>query len=396
MDLFASSLSFVLKHYPVLPTTCLRPQAAAIASKYFKRNFPGTVLYAVKSNPRFEILDSIYSSGIDHFDVASISEVRLIASRFPKARLSYMHPIKSREAICEAYYKYGIRDFALDSGEELEKILASTNNASDLNLFIRLAVPNDYAKLNLSNKFGVQHDKATDLLRSIRSIAQKVGVCFHVGSQCMNPKSYAIAIQRVGDLIRSSGIMLDILDVGGGFPSRYIDMNPPPLDTYIEEITAALIEIPIREDCEIWAEPGRGLVAEAASTLVRIDHRKDNYLYINDGIYGSLFDAGLSGFIHPVKPINIQSKLSDELVPFSFFGPTCDGMDFMKGPYMLPNTITEGDYIEIGQTGAYGCTMRTKFNGFYSDETILLNDHPILSLYGCTNMIGETVDEVAL
>ena len=396
MDLFASSLSFVLKHYPVLPTTCLRPEAAVIASKYFKRNFPGTVLYAVKSNPRFEILDSIYSSGIDHFDVASIYETRLIASRFPNARLSYMHPIKSREAIREAYYKYGVRDFALDSSEELEKILASTNNASDLNLFIRLAVPNDYAKLNLSNKFGIQLDKATDLLRSVRRIAQKVGVCFHVGSQCMNPKSFTIAIHRVGDLIRSSGIMLDILDIGGGFPSSYIDMNPPPLDTYIEEITSALIDIPIREDCEIWAEPGRALVAEAASTLVRIDHRKDNNLYINDGIYGSLFDAGLSGFIHPVRSINIQSKLSDELVPFSFFGPTCDGMDFMKGPYMLPNTITEGDYIEIGQTGAYGCTMRTKFNGFYSDETILLSDQPILSLYGHKSMISQKVDEIAL
>tara|TARA_B110000014_G_C19742083_1_gene387049 strand:- start:23 stop:595 length:573 start_codon:yes stop_codon:yes gene_type:complete len=190
--------------------------------------------------------------------------------------------------------------------------------------------------------------------------------------------------------------MLDILDIGGGFPSSYIDMNPPPLDTYIEEITSALIDIPIREDCEIWAEPGRALVAEAASTLVRIDHRKDNNLYINDGIYGSLFDAGLSGFIHPVRSINIQSKLSDELVPFSFFGPTCDGMDFMKGPYMLPNTITEGDYIEIGQTGAYGCTMRTKFNGFYSDETILLSDQPILSLYGHKSMISQKVDEIAL
>jgi ornithine decarboxylase len=190
--------------------------------------------------------------------------------------------------------------------------------------------------------------------------------------------------------------MLDILDVGGGFPSSYIDLNPPPLDTYIEEISSALMDIPIRDDCEIWAEPGRALVAEAASTLVRVDHRKDNYLYINDGIYGSLFDAGLSGFIHPVQSINIQNKLSNELIPFSFFGPTCDGMDFMKGPYMLPDNITEGDYIEIGQTGAYGCTMRTKFNGFYSDEAILLTDLPIVSLYGQKNGFGQSVNEIAL
>jgi ornithine decarboxylase len=351
------------------------------AARYFKRNFPGEILYAVKSNPRFEILDAVHGAGVTHFDVASIAETRLVAERFPNARLSYMHPVKNREAIREAYFKYGVRDFSLDSFDELAKITAATESASDLNLLVRLAVPNDHAEFDLSAKFGIGPLQAGELLIQVRAVAAKVGVCFHVGSQCMNPASFTTALHMVGDVIRSSGVMLDIVDVGGGFPSLYPDMTPPPLDAYMSEIFTDLERIPIGENCEIWAEPGRALVAEAASTLVRVDHRRGDHLYINDGTYGSLFDAGVPGFVYPVRAIRPQGRPSRVLAPFSFYGPTCDGMDYMKGPFMLPQDMGEGDYIEIGQTGAYGCTMRTQFNGFYSDETAILSDPPMLSLY---------------
>jgi ornithine decarboxylase len=174
---------------------------------------------------------------------------------------------------------------------------------------------------------------------------------------------------------------MSIVDVGGGFPSLYPDMTPPPLDAYMGEISAALDRIPIGEGCAVWAEPGRALVAEAASTLVRVEHRRGDHLYINDGTYGSLFDAGVPGFVFPVRAIRPQGRPSRQLAPFSFYGPTCDGLDYMKGPFLLPEDMGEGDYIEIGQTGAYGSTMRTQFNGFYSDETAILSDPPILSLY---------------
>lgn len=381
MDLFTSASSLVRARAPACPVTCLRPHAAVRAARYFKRNFPGEILYAVKSNPRFEILDAVHGAGVTHFDVCSIAETRLVAERFSNARLSYMHPVKSREAIGEAYFKYGVRDFALDSFDELAKITAATEGALDLNLLVRLAVPNDYAEFDLSAKFGIGPVQAGELLIQVRAIAAKVGVCFHVGSQCMNPASFATALRRVGDVIRSSGVMLDIVDVGGGFPSLYPDMTPPPLDAYMGEIFTDLERIPIGENCEIWAEPGRALVAEAASTLVRVDHRRDDHLYINDGTYGSLFDAGVPGFVYPVRAIRHQGRPSRVLAPFSFYGPTCDGIDYMKGPFMLPQDMGEGDYIEIGQTGAYGCTMRTQFNGFYSDETAILSDQPMLSLY---------------
>ena len=381
MDLFTSANSLVRARAPACPVTCLRPHAADRAARYFKRNFPGEILYAVKSNPSFEILDAVHGAGINRFDVASITETRLVAERFPGARLSYMHPVKSREAIAQAYFDYGVRDFALDSREELAKITAATEGARDLTLLIRLAVPNDHAEFDLSAKFGIAPEKAKELLMQARAAAAKVGVCFHVGSQCLNPAAFATALHRVGDVIRSSGVMLDIVDVGGGFPSRYPDMTPPPLDIYMSEITTALERIPIGEACEIWAEPGRALVAEAASTLVRVDHRRGDHLYINDGTYGSLFDAGVPGFIYPVRAVRPHGRTARRLMPYAFYGPTCDGMDYMKGPFMLPEDMGEGDYIEIGQTGAYGGTMRTQFNGFYSDETAILSDQPMLSLY---------------
>lgn len=308
-------------------------------------------------------------------------ETKLVTERFPQAHVSYMHPVKNRDAIRQAYCQYGVREFSLDSKQELEKILSATGGAGDLTHLIRLAVPNLHAKLDLSAKFGIEPALAVELLLRSRQMARRLGVCFHVGSQCMNPSAFSTAIKMVGEAVLASGVMLDIVDVGGGFPSVYSNMAPPPLDSYMTEIAMALKNIPLGDGCEIWAEPGRALVAEAASTLVHVDHRRGDQLYINDGTYGSLFDAGAPGFAFPVCAIRPSGTASSVLAPFSFYGPTCDGMDHMAGPFMLPEDIGEGDYIEIGQTGAYGCTMRTRFNGFHSDETAILTDAPMLSIY---------------
>jgi len=381
MDRFNSARSLVRALAPTRPVTCLRPDAAARASRYFVRNFPGEILYAVKTNPMPEILDAVYDAGVRRFDVASITEIDLITRRFLNTHVSYMHPVKNRDDIGQAYFQYGVRDFALDSMEELEKILSATGNADDLTLLIRLAVPNFHAELDLSTKFGIEPLAGAELLFKSRSLARRLGVCFHVGSQCMNPSAYGTAIHMVRDLILSSGVTLDIVDVGGGFPSAYPHMDPPPLNAYMRAITTALKTLPVGDTSEVWAEPGRALVAEAASTVVRVDLRRDGFLYINDGTYGSLFDAGMPGFIFPARAIRPRGKVSGRLVPFSFYGPTCDSLDFMKGPFMLPDDIGEGDYIEIGLTGAYGSAMRTHFNGFYSDEMAVLSDAPMLTMY---------------
>jgi ornithine decarboxylase len=325
----------------------------------------------------------MYDAGISHYDVASIAEVKLVHDILPQAKKYYMHPVKPRESIKSAYFDYGVRDFSLDSFVELEKILAATNYAEDLNLYIRINIPNNYAELSLTHKFGATVEDAAELLRHTRKFADKLGICFHVGSQSMHPDAYREAIQIAGGVIRNAGVQIDMLDVGGGFPSKYPGMTPPPLKEFTQAIHREFMKLGFKNKCELMCEPGRALVAECGSVVVRVDLRKGNYLYINDGTYGSLFDAGVPAFKFPVKLIRTKGSKSkgQPLEGFSFYGPTCDSADFMQGPFYLPEDIKEGDYIEVGQLGSYGGVFRTNFNGFGDAIHIESEDKPMLSMY---------------
>ena len=366
---------------PDYPVYCIRPESIKTSTEYFKKKFPGKVLYAVKTNPNEKVLNKIILNGIEDFDVASINEIKLIKKLKPDAKLYFMHTIKSRENIAEAYYKLGIRDFALDTKDELQKILEATKQAKDLKLYVRIAISNEHAEIDLSRKFGALPNEALGLVRLCKEHSKKIGISFHVGSQCMHKISFTKAIAEVGNIIKKTKITPDIINVGGGFPSVYPDLNPEPLNNYMEEIKNALIKLKLPKMPELICEPGRAIVAESGSTIVKVILRKKNKLYINDGTYGSLFDAGVPNFVFPSKMISNGRIQSKKLTAFSFFGPTCDSLDYMKGPFLLPNNIKEGDYIELGQLGAYGLTFRTKFNGFYSDQIFELNDKPIMSIY---------------
>jgi ornithine decarboxylase len=197
----------------------------------------------------------------------------------------------------------------------------------------------------------------------------------------MHKISYSKGIKEVGNIIKKTKIIPDTINAGGGFPSIYPDLNPEPLSNYMIEIKKELKNLKLDKLPEIICEPGRAIVAESGSTIVKVILRKKNNLYINDGTYGSLFDAGAPNFVLPSKMITEGRVQSKKLTAFSFFGPTCDGLDYMKGPFLLPNNIKEGDYIELGQLGAYSLTFRTNFNGFYSNEIHELSDKPIMSMY---------------
>jgi ornithine decarboxylase len=361
---------------------CIRKKSIQLASAYFKKNFPGKVLYAVKTNPHPEILKTIVESGIENFDIASIQEIKDIRAINPSAKCSYMHTIKSRENIREAYFNYNVKAFSLDTKEELIKIIETTNHAKDLELFVRVAVSNEHAEIDLSKKFGALTSEAIGLLRLTKQYAKKVGLSFHVGSQCMHPISYAKGITDIGNIIRKTKIIPDYINVGGGFPTIYPDLVPQSLDNYFEEIKKGLINLKLEKLPEILCEPGRALVAESGSTIVRVNLRKKQKLYINDGTYGTLFDAGTPNIVYPSRLIKNKKIVSKKLTAFNFYGPTCDSMDYMKGPFLLPNNIKENDYVELGQLGAYGLTFRTQFNGFYSNEIYEVEDEPIMTLYG--------------
>jgi ornithine decarboxylase len=365
---------------PVQPVTLIRPHAARRAARFFVEKFKGQSLYAVKANPSPELIKLLWESGITHFDVASIAEVRLVANTAPEATLCFMHPVKAEEAIREAYFIHGVRTFSLDSLEELEKIMRATNDAADLTLCVRLRVANDHAKLSLGAKFGAAPDETKALLFAARQAADALGICFHVGSQTMSPSAYVQALGRVRNAIVEAAVTVDVIDVGGGFPSIYPGMEPAPLEAYFDAIHAAFEALPISYSAELWAEPGRALCAEYASLLVRVERRRGDQLYINDGAYGALFDAAHVGWRFPVELVR-EGGSDTKLMPFSFYGPTCDDIDHMAGPFMLPADVQPGDYIEIGMLGAYGSAMRTGFNGFTAGETVVMDDEPMASAY---------------
>ena len=366
---------------PDYPVYCIRTNEIRKSIKFFKENFPGKILYAVKTNPNEKIIKQIIANGVNEFDVASLNEIKLINKIYPEAKLHFMHTIKSKESIASAYNDYNVKSFSLDSKDELRKILDATNQAKDLELFVRIAISNEHAEIDLSRKFGALPSEALGLVRLCKQHAKKLGISFHVGSQCMHKISYSKGIKEIGNIIKKTKIIPDTINVGGGFPSIYPDLNPEPLSNYMMEIKKELNNLKLNKLPEIICEPGRAIVAESGSTIIKVILRKKNNLYINDGTYGSLFDAGAPNFVLPSKMIaegRIQSK---KLTAFSFFGPTCDGLDYMKGPFLLPNNIKEGDYIELGQLGAYSLTFRTNFNGFYSNEIHELSDKPIMSMY---------------
>ena len=367
---------------PEKPIYCIRKKSIQSASSYFKEKFPGKVLYAVKTNPHPEVLKTIVESGIENFDVASIQEIKDIRAINHNAKCSYMHTVKSRENIKEAYFNYNVKTFSLDTKDELIKIIETTNQAKDLELFVRVAVSNEHAEIDLSKKFGALTSEAIGLLRLTKQYAKKVGLSFHVGSQCMHPISYAKGILDIGNIIKKTKIIPDYINVGGGFPAIYPDLVPQSLNSYFEEIKKGLVNLKLEKLPEILCEPGRALVAESGSTIVRVNLRKKQKLYINDGTYGTLFDAGTPNIVYPSRLIKNGKIISKKLTAFDFYGPTCDSMDYMKGPFLLPNNIKENDYIELGQLGAYGLTFRTQFNGFYSDEIYEVEDEPIMTLYG--------------
>jgi ornithine decarboxylase len=378
----------VARMRPTEPLLCLRPAAIAAAARRFVDSFPGDVLYAVKCNPEPRVLRALWAGGIRHFDCASLGEVRLVRKLLPAAEIHFMHPVKARPAIHEAFNQYDVTDFALDSSDELAKILQETvpvglvGDPPTLGLFVRLALPKGDAVLDLSGKFGASLEDAVDLLRAARPHAARLGVSFHVGSQCLEPGAYARALALAGAVIAGCGVAIDMVDVGGGFPVSYPDMTPPPLGDYIAAITAASGALPAT--VHLWAEPGRALVAGGGSLVTQVQLRRSDTLFVNDGVYGSLSDAGALGFRFPARRIRLggAGEADEPLADFALFGPTCDSADRMRGPFQLPADIREGDWVELGQLGAYGACLRTQFNGFGRVEVVEVADPPMLKTPG--------------
>ncbi|MDD3029940.1 MAG: type III PLP-dependent enzyme [Alphaproteobacteria bacterium] len=372
---FPSVEAMIRATRPALPVHCLYPQKLHQAARAFVDKFQGHSLYAIKSNPDPYVLAHLHKAGISHFDVASLGEVKLVRTMFPHAHLAFMNPVKSREAIRSAYFDYGVRDFVVDTEDEINKIVAETNHARDLLIVVRIAMPKGSAACALTGKFGCTPEAGVHLLQVAAKADAHVGLSFHVGSQTIDPMSYADAIRKAGAIIRQSGIKLRVLDIGGGFPTKGLGMEIPPLPSFFNVIHEEVAKLRLPKTCELWAEPGRGLSGGCSTLVVKVQLRKGDLLYINDGSYGNMFEVACMHWQNKATLYRMGARgsikaASKKLVPFRLYGPTCDSVDYMPGPFLLPEDAAEGDWIAFEGMGAYMAASQSHFNGFFSDAKV--------------------------
>jgi ornithine decarboxylase len=373
---FQDVASVVMALEPSYPVFCLRPEVIEESARRFMSLFPGTVLYAVKCNPHPMVLDILYRAGIRHFDTASLPEIAQIRETFPSGHAYFMHPVKGRAVIKNAYTVYGIRHFVVDHMSELDKVLDETGGENVV-IIVRLHTPPVQAALyHLAAKFGAPKDEAAELLRAADARGCGTGLAFHVGSQCADPTVYRKALAFAGEVIEQAGVDPVCLDVGGGFPTAYANAEVPPLDDYMDEIRAGLKALALKPTVEIFAEPGRSLVADGCSLIVQVQLRKGEGLYINDGIYGSLSEMAQVDLRMPARVIRLDGEASDQTRPFTLNGPTCDSLDVLPATFDLAEDVREGDWIEIDQVGAYSFALATRFNGFYPETFVEVYDAP--------------------
>ena len=337
---------------------------------------PGVVM--VKCNPHLTVLQALYDAGIRHFDTASLAEIALVREHFPQADCYFMHPVKARAAIMTSRKVYNVDHYVLDHEAELEKLVDVTGGGDGKVVLVRIVTPVHDAQYQLSDKFGIPAEDAPALLQKVHKANFQTGVAFHVGSQCRDPKAFVDGVNTALDVIEVANVPVHYLDVGGGFPALYQDDRPPDLSQYFDAIYQAFDQSRLRRDCVLMCEPGRALVASGCTLLTQIQLRKDDKLYINDGIYQSLSETLLGKMKLPARLVNPGRSFAEEHQDFTIYGPTCDNLDILPEPFYLPADATEGDWIEIGQTGAYSNSAATRFNGFYPETFVSVDSPPLL------------------
>jgi ornithine decarboxylase len=375
---FATVEDVIEELKPGYPVYCLRPAELKRQAQFFLDSFPGRVMYAVKCNPHLVVLKALYEAGIRHFDTASLAEIALVREHLPQADCYFMHPVKSRASILTAQQVYNVDHYVIDHEKELAKIIATTGGGDGKVILVRIVTPVHDAQYQLSDKFGIAAEDAPALLRKVHDAHFQTGVAFHVGSQCRNPQAFVDGVNTALDVIEAANVPVHYLDVGGGFPAIYEDDRPPDLSVYFDAIQQAFDRSRLRGDCVLMCEPGRGLVASGCTLLTQIQLRKDDKLYINDGIYQSLSETLLGKMKLPARLINPKRSIASEYQDFTILGPTCDNLDILPSPFYLPVDAEEGDWIEIGQTGAYSNSAATRFNGFFPEAFVSVDAPPLL------------------
>lgn len=369
--IYADSRDAMTRLEPTAPVYLFSKKNLRRAASGFQADFHGLISYAVKANPEARVIRVLSDQGIKHFDVASIGEVEAIATLCPQATLHFNNPVKAFEAIEQAYHGFGVKSFALDEASELTKIRKATNNATDVMYSVRFKLGHRGASYDFGSKFGTWPDKAALLLREVAAVGARPALTFHPGSQCGDPQIYASYLQAAANIVRVSGVAIEQINVGGGFPVQYANVDVPNLRDYFQTIEQAASTY-FDKQPRLMCEPGRAMAASSVSLLTRVIHVRDDRrsLFVNDGVYGGMQEQSVVDLRLPVKPWRNGRELYGPTNSYQVFGPTCDPIDRLTGEMALPAGLRPGDYLEFGLLGAYGSATATAFNGFESASYI--------------------------
>lgn len=359
---------------PEVPVYCVYPHVYSDSTRSFLRGFPGRVLYAVKANDEPAVVRLMYQFGVTDFDCASLAEIALVSENCPGAKCYFMVPVRLRGAARAAQAQYGVYHFVVDHLKGLD-LLANEIDMRQSVVFARMAVHHNSAIYDLSAKFGAPPEEIPDLVKAIAALGAEPALAFNVGSSVRSPDAYRHALGVAAEVLAELPFRLRLVDIGGGYPRSYPGYVMPPLDDYFDVIREGIRALPLAEGGEILGEPGRALAAPGLSALVEVLLRKDDRLYINDGLYGIFWELRFEGHNrYPVRAYRNGQPLLGEERSFRLLGPTCDSTDTLPGAVDLPADIDTGDYLEFGHIGAYSLGGRTRFNGHYSDKIVSIED----------------------
>jgi ornithine decarboxylase len=314
------------------------------------------------------MLKTLFDAGVRHFDTASLAEVALVAEQLPGATSYFMHPVKSRAAIRSAHEVYGVRHYVVDHATELNKIAEIISPGPETVIVVRVAIHYEGAVYELSSKFGAAVAEAIELGKAALGFGFRYGVAFHVGSQCLDGEGFVEGLQLADEVIRGIGADPACVDVGGGFPGEYMNSMGQEMESYFSAIRAGLSNLSLPEGCRVMCEPGRALCVDGESLITQVHLRKDDALYLNDGMYGSFIEEKYNLHL-PIRLVATRD-FSDVHQEYTLYGPTCDSLDIFPRTVRLPEDLKEGDWIEFDRIGAYGAACRTHFNGFFADTFV--------------------------
>lgn len=362
--IWTNPTEFLRNQQPENPVLFFAPSVVQAMARRFIDGFPGLVTYAVKSNPGEEMVENLIAAGVKGFDCASPFEIDLIRRLAPDAAIHYNNPVRSRAEIAHAVTR-GIKSYSVDSASELAKLIEMVP-AEGTEISVRFKLPVAGAAYNFGAKFGATEEMAVDLLKTVAVAGFIPSITFHPGTQCTDPSAWASYIREAAVIARRAGVKIRRLNVGGGFPNHRATGVVPQLETTFETIGRVAREAFGDDLPALVCEPGRALCGDAFTLAARVKAvRDDLHVFLNDGIYGSLFELGQIGIIDRIEVLDPQgTRRSGAVHGRICFGPTCDSVDRLPGDVPFPDDIAEGDFVVVHGMGAYSTVTNSRFNGF--------------------------------